>query len=83
MWSACPVPPIGMLLFVNSTPVHDCSFDCSQANGEKKLGATLHVVDEGIHTGPLIGIRWLDAVPDRSVLWHEINLYRLGMFAFF
>jgi len=48
-------------------------------NGEKKAGCTLHVLDEGIDTGPVIGIRYLPIDYCRSVLWHIANLYPLGI----
>jgi len=33
-------------------------------NGEKEYGITLHYVDEGIDTGPIIDQEWLDILPE-------------------
>lgn len=39
---------------------------CANAimNGEAWFGVTLHYIDEGIDTGPIIDISWLDIFPD-------------------
>jgi hypothetical protein len=47
--------------------------------GENQAGCTLHVIDEGIDTGPVIGIRYLPIDYSKSVLWHIANLYPLGI----
>ncbi|UGY94410.1 formyl transferase [Streptomyces gobiensis] len=47
--------------------------------GESSLGSTLHVIDAGIDTGPIIGIRRLPVDPERSMFWHGLQLYPLGI----
>jgi len=47
--------------------------------GESQIGCTLHRVDEGIDTGPVVGIGWLPVRRDRSLLWHVVNTYRPGI----
>lgn len=45
-------------------------------NGDKKIGSTLHyITDSGIDTGKIIHISEQNISPDKSVLWHIINLY--------
>ena len=45
-------------------------------NGDKKIGSTLHyITDSGIDTGKIIGINQQNVSPDKSVLWHIVNLY--------
>ncbi len=47
--------------------------------GEKEIGATLHwIVDSGIDTGPVIGIRRKPACPERSYLANVLGLYTDG-----
>lgn len=47
--------------------------------GEKEIGATLHwIVDSGIDTGPIIGIRRKPARPDESYLTNVLGLYADG-----
>ncbi|MBX9635001.1 MAG: formyl transferase [Magnetospirillum sp.] len=47
--------------------------------GDDRIGCTLHRVDDGIDTGPVHGIGWLDVNPQRSLLWHVVNTYRPGL----
>lgn len=47
--------------------------------GEARIGCTLHRVDEGIDTGPIVGIGWLPVRRDRSLLWHVVNTYGPGI----
>jgi len=51
-------------------------------NGDDKAGCTLHVIDDGIDTGPLVGLAWLPIDRTRSLFWHVINLYPLGLSMF-
>jgi len=46
---------------------------------EPTAGCTLHVMDEGIDTGPVIGIRHLPIDPHHSLFWHLMHLYPLGV----
>jgi len=48
-------------------------------NGEKRAGCTLHKVDKGIDTGPVIGIKTMAVDYSKSVLWHMCQLYPLGI----
>ena len=48
-------------------------------NGEKRLGVTVHWIDEGIDTGNIIAIRYLDCVPGKAIFDYYNDLYVLGM----
>jgi hypothetical protein len=48
-------------------------------DGQQRLGCTLHWVDEGIDTGPVIARRYMPVERDRSLLWHVCNLYPHGV----
>jgi methionyl-tRNA formyltransferase len=49
--------------------------------GERKLTSTLHMVDHGVDSGPVVDSR--DLITDaRSLYWHFLQLYRLGVDAF-
>lgn len=46
----------------------------------KKIGCTLHTIpDAGIDTGEIIQIAQLNVCPERSLFWHIIQLYPLGI----
>jgi methionyl-tRNA formyltransferase len=47
--------------------------------GETRLGCTLHIIDEGIDSGAIIGIGYLPANRRRSLLWHILRSYRPGI----
>lgn len=47
--------------------------------GSDRIGCTLHRVDDGIDTGPIVGIGWLPVEPERSLLWHVLNTYQPGL----
>lgn len=53
-------------------------FRCLVDGGER-VGCTLHRVDDGIDTGPVVGIGWLPVDRDRSLLWHVVNTYQSGI----
>lgn len=53
-------------------------FRCMMEGGER-IGCTLHRVDAGIDTGPVVGIGWLPIRRDRSLLWHVVHTYRPGL----
>ncbi len=43
---------------------------------EKELGTTIHyITDSSIDTGDIFSINKCQAVPEKSVLWHVVNLY--------
>lgn len=48
-------------------------------DGQARIGCSLHRVDEGVDTGPVVGIGWLPVEPGRSLLWHVVNAYRPGL----
>ena len=52
-------------------------------DGADRIGCTLHLVDDGIDTGPVIDIGYLPVKPERSLLWHVVNTYRPGVDAFY
>jgi hypothetical protein len=54
----------------------------TMADGDAKLGCTLHRVDDGIDTGPVVGIGFEDVHPGRSLLWHIPRTYRPGIALF-
>lgn len=51
-------------------------------NGEKIAGCTLHRVDAGIDTGPIVGARDFVINHDRSFIWNACNIYPLGVSMF-
>jgi methionyl-tRNA formyltransferase len=57
-------------------------FRCMVEGGDR-IGCTLHRVDQGIDTGPIVGIGWLPIDPQRSLLWHVVRTYRPGLELFF
>jgi hypothetical protein len=48
-------------------------------HGERELGCSLHWVDPGIDTGPILGIARVGRDPGRSLLWHTARLYEAGI----
>lgn len=48
-------------------------------HGEPELGCTVHLVDCGIDTGPILGIARVPLNPTRSLMWHTAALYRSGV----
>jgi methionyl-tRNA formyltransferase len=46
---------------------------------EEKLGCTLHRVDEGIDTGAVYSVSYLECRPEQSVFGHIASLYELGL----
>jgi len=55
------------------TPFHQL------ADGQPRIGCTLHWVDRGVDTGAVIARRHLEVAPDRSLLWHVCNAYPAGI----
>ncbi|BBD08252.1 formyltransferase family protein [Desulfovibrio ferrophilus] len=47
-------------------------------NGESRMGCTLHAIDPGIDTGPVMDIAWINADRSKSVFWHYVQLYMGG-----
>lgn len=48
-------------------------------DGSDTVGCTLHRVDKGIDTGPVVGIGHLPVQRERSLIWHVVNTYRPGL----
>ncbi|EME69156.1 methionyl-tRNA formyltransferase [Paramagnetospirillum caucaseum] len=51
-------------------------------DGSDSIGCTLHRVDKGIDTGPIVGIGYLPIERQRSLLWHVVNTYQPGLALF-
>lgn len=51
-------------------------------NGEKHAAATLHVIDRGLDTGPIVGVSRIPLDPGRSILDCTTSLYPLGIAMF-
>lgn len=47
--------------------------------GSPAIGITLHQVDAGIDTGPVVAIRPMAVAPGRSMLWHVLRAYQVGI----
>jgi hypothetical protein len=48
-------------------------------NRDEKLGCTLHQVDEGIDTGAVYSVSYLEFRPEQSIFGHIASLYELGL----
>ena len=49
-------------------------------NSEKKIGTTLHFIDDAnIDTGRIVAQSHLEVEPDKSYLWHVLQLYVEGI----
>jgi methionyl-tRNA formyltransferase len=48
-------------------------------HGRDRIGCTVHWIDHGIDTGPLIWQGGLPVDPGRSLLWHICQTYPLGV----
>jgi methionyl-tRNA formyltransferase len=48
-------------------------------NREEKLGCTLHRVDEGIDTGAIYSVSYLEFRPEQSIFGHIASLYEAGL----
>lgn len=48
-------------------------------NNEQRLGVTVHWIDEGIDTGNILKIEYLERDPQKSVFDYYISLYTLGI----
>lgn len=57
-------------------------FRCMVEGGDS-IGCTLHRVDDGIDTGPVVGIGTLAIDRRRSLLWHVVHTYRPGLDLFY
>jgi len=76
------IPPLGIFnIHPGALPGYAGLFAPLRAilNEEKKLGCTLHRVDEGIDTGAVYRVSYLEAKPEQSVFAHIAPLYELGL----
>jgi folate-dependent phosphoribosylglycinamide formyltransferase PurN len=48
-------------------------------NGDDAIGCTLHRIDSGIDSGPIVGIKYLQINRNRSLIWHFCQIYPLGV----
>lgn len=48
-------------------------------DGRERLGCSVHWIDRGIDTGPVLSRRYLAAAPERSLLWHVSQVYLQGL----
>lgn len=46
--------------------------------GQQVLRCTVHLVDPGIDTGPVLSIEEVPLAPGRSLFWHAVQLYLAG-----
>lgn len=47
-------------------------------NGEQTLGCTVHMVDRGIDTGPILAVEPVALDRSHSMIWHSARLYAAG-----
>lgn len=48
-------------------------------DGATELGCTLHQIDDGIDSGPIVGTGYLRVDRRRTLLWHVLRSYRPGL----
>lgn len=48
-------------------------------DGQEEIGCTVHWIDSGIDTGPILSHSGLPIDPGRSLLWHVCNIYSRGI----
>jgi methionyl-tRNA formyltransferase len=46
---------------------------------EPRLGCTVHFIDEGIDTGPILAVEEVPFERERSMVWHAARLYPAGV----
>lgn len=46
--------------------------------GKPVLQCTVHLVDAGMDTGPVLALEEVPVIPDRSLFWHWVQLYLAG-----
>ncbi|WP_052868765.1 formyltransferase family protein [Streptomyces niger] len=76
------VPPLGIInAHSGSLPEHPgvAAPVHTLLAGETKLTSTLHMIDEGIDSGPIIGKSELPFDSTRSLFWHLPKLFELGV----
>ena len=77
------IPPLGVLnLHSGLLPQYRGVLATLRAllNGDKEIGCTLHWIDSpGIDVGAIVDTATLAVVKERSLLWHILSLYPLGV----
>ncbi|MFI0975980.1 formyl transferase [Streptomyces sp. NPDC021093] len=53
----------------------------SLLEGQESIGCTVHWIDAGIDTGPVLGLGRLPVDPARSLVWHVAHTYPQGVAA--
>lgn len=48
-------------------------------DGRRDIGCTVHWIDRGIDTGPIVSRHTLPVSRDRSLIWHVCNIYQPGI----
>jgi hypothetical protein len=48
-------------------------------DGEQRMGCTLHLIDRGIATGPIVAEDSVPITPDRSLHSYKVEIYLLGV----
>jgi hypothetical protein len=48
-------------------------------DGQNHMGCTVHWIDCGIDTGPVVSRQTLEISPKRSLIWHVCNIYLPGV----
>lgn len=46
--------------------------------GETRLRCSVHLVDPGVDTGPILSVVEIPLTPGRSLLWHMVQMYLAG-----
>ena len=76
------IPPLG-IFNIHPGALPGYAGLCAPLRGilhaEKQLGCTLHKVDEGIDTGAIYRVAYLESDPKQSVFAHIAPLYELGL----
>ena len=78
-------PPLGVLnIHPGALPEYAGLYAPMRGDARRRtrLSSTLHVIDGGVDTGPVVGSTDLLIDADRSMYWHFRQLYRLGAEAF-
>jgi hypothetical protein len=76
------IPPLGIFnIHPGALPGYAglCAPLRGMLEGDKQLGCTLHQVDDGIDTGPIYAVGYLNAEPEKSVFGQIAQLYELGL----
>jgi hypothetical protein len=76
------LPPLGILnVHPGTLPRYAGLFSpfWSLLEGQDSIGCTVHWIDRGIDTGPVLGLGRLPVDPGRSLAWHITHTYPQGV----